>query len=167
GFQILLNAVNRIQDIPYQLVIAGEGPYRSQLEKMVKQNNLNRVRFLGNVPESQLPKLYSSADIFVNPDLTAPAFGLVAAEALSCGIPVIASNNGALPEVVTPEVGICVPAGDPEKLAIALRELYQDRTRRQQMSQEARNRVESLFTVDRLAEETEKVYKSVQCKMQN
>jgi L-malate glycosyltransferase len=165
GYHILIDAVSRIKNIPYQVIIAGDGPYRSQLEKMVKQHNFDRIRFLGNIAESQVPWLYSAADIFVHPDLTAPAFGLVAAESLSCGTPVIASNTGALPEVVTPEVGICVPAGDSKQLAEAILALYQNASKRNQMALATRKRAESMFTVERMAEEMERIYKSVQCKM--
>lgn len=158
GYHILIEAVSRIKDTPYQVIIAGEGPYRSLLEKMVAEKRLSRILFLGKVAESQVPWLYSAADIFVHPDLTAPAFGLVAAESLSCGTPVIASNTGALPEVVTSEVGICIPAGNPEKLTDAIIKLYQDKSNRVQMGLRGRKRAVTLFTIDRMAEETETVY---------
>ncbi|MCX7918796.1 MAG: glycosyltransferase family 4 protein [bacterium] len=165
GFQILLEAVINLKDIPYQLIIAGEGPYLIKLKERAKTRKLTQqVRFLGKVSEAELPYLYSAADIFIIPELTAPAFGLVAAEALACGTPVIASNTGALPEVVTPEVGICIPAGDTDKLANAIRELYQNKEKWNQMRYSARTRAETMFTVDRMAEETERIYKSI-CKI--
>ncbi|MFB3894710.1 MAG: glycosyltransferase family 4 protein [bacterium] len=159
GYHILIEALRKINNIPYQVIIAGDGPYRSQLEKMVKQYHLDRVTFLGKVAESEVPGLYRAADVFVHPDLTAPAFGLVAAEALSCGTPVIASHTGALPEVVTPEVGITIPPGDPETLASAMLELYLNSKRRNQMGIAARQRAESLFTLERMAAETESAYR--------
>lgn len=162
GFQVLLEAVTHINDISYQLVIAGDGPYRRQLEHMAVKNKINHIRFLGRVDISELPWIYSAADVFVNPDLAAPAFGLVAAEALSCGTPVLASNTGALPEIVTPEVGLCVPPNDATQLAAALRTLYQNKGTRWQLAQAARKRAESLFTVHRMAVETEKVYQRLE-----
>src|SRR5208283_4207651 len=106
---------------PISLVIAGDGDYRSALESDVQSRQLKNVTFLGKVEEAKLPALYSAADIFIHPDLTAPAFGLVAVESMACGTPVLASHTGALPEVLSSDSGFLFPRGDAHQLAVLLR----------------------------------------------
>ena len=86
-----------------RLWIAGKGAQREELERLsVSLGMGDRIRFLGFVPEEDLPGLYSVADAVLMPSLDLEGFGLVTAEALSCGTPVLASDAGANTEVVGP-----------------------------------------------------------------
>ena len=108
-----------------ELVIGGSGPGRATLEQ--RAAGLQHVRFAGFVPDAELSVLYRSAAVAVMPTRSGEGFGLMAAEALSCGTPVIASNDGALGEVVRDGVdGLLVTAGDAGALADALRRVHAD-----------------------------------------
>jgi glycosyltransferase involved in cell wall biosynthesis len=103
GLALLIRAFSRTTaDHPKaRLWIAGKGAQREELERLTAESGLSgRVRFLGFVPEADLPGLYAAADLVVMPSLDLEGFGLVTAEALACGTPVLASDAGANAEVV-------------------------------------------------------------------
>ncbi|ONI70995.1 hypothetical protein ALI144C_51510 [Actinosynnema sp. ALI-1.44] len=91
------------------------------------------VTFVSNLPAEEYASLVSSAEIMCVPSLF-EGFSLPAAEAMSCGIPVVATTGGALPEVVG-DAGVLVPPGDPTALARALRDLLDDPGRRATLGQ--------------------------------
>ena len=100
------------------------------------------LRCVGAVPRSRMPDFWNSVDIAVVPSLYEP-FGLVALEALACGVPVVATSVGGLPEIVVDgQSGILVPPGDPAALAQALRALLTDERLRLRLAQGARRRAE-------------------------
>jgi glycosyltransferase involved in cell wall biosynthesis len=103
GLQELIDAVAIIQKrVPDLLLcIGGTGPIRNTLERHVDELSIrNNVRFLGFVPEDQLPLAYRAADISVVPTAALEGFGLVAAESLAAGTPTMVTPVGGLPEVV-------------------------------------------------------------------
>ncbi|MBE9062332.1 glycosyltransferase family 4 protein [cf. Phormidesmis sp. LEGE 11477] len=84
------------------LAIAGKGPLRSQLEAQVERLGLaNNVRFLGFLPEADLPMAYQAADLTVMPSQSLEGFGLVLLESLACGTPAICTPIGGMPEVLS------------------------------------------------------------------
>jgi len=86
-----------------QLWLTGRGPAESALRGQVQQLRLDAsVRFLGFVPEAELPRLLNAADVAVMPSLDLEGFGLATAEALACGTPVLGSRAGATPELLEP-----------------------------------------------------------------
>ena len=106
------------------------------------------VRCVGAVPRSRMPDFWNSVSIAVVPSLYEP-FGLVALEALACGVPVVATAVGGLPEIVVDdESGILVPPGNPAALARALLALLTDERRRLRLAQGARRRAEC-FSLNR------------------
>jgi glycosyltransferase involved in cell wall biosynthesis len=90
-------------------------------------------------------RLYAEAEVAVVPSLY-EGFSLPAIEAMSCGVPLVATTGGALAEVVGPDGGVVVPPGDAGSLAIAIRDLLDDRARALDMGARARKRVEQRFT---------------------
>ncbi|MCL2391010.1 MAG: glycosyltransferase family 4 protein [Oscillospiraceae bacterium] len=105
-------------------IIAGDGELSAALKDQAKKHALHRVHFVGHVDVSQLRSLYSTADVTVVPSRREP-FGLVAIEALACGSPVIATNQGGLPDIINDEVGALVEVDDAFGLSDAiLNELY-------------------------------------------
>jgi glycosyltransferase involved in cell wall biosynthesis len=104
------------------LVIAGDGP---ELDSLRARSAGGDVRFLGRVEAAQLAELRRGAAIALVPSRSAETFGMAAAEAMACGLPVAASTVGALPELLGPEA--LVAPGDPEALAGAIRRLAGDR----------------------------------------
>ncbi len=104
------------------LVIAGDGPERVALEA---QAGTDRVHFLGHLDDERLARLRAGAAIALVPSRSAETFGLAAAEAMACGLPVAASRVGALGELLEPDA--LVPAGDAQALATAIARLTEDR----------------------------------------
>jgi glycosyltransferase involved in cell wall biosynthesis len=114
-----------IKQIPgARLFIVGEGPYRDSLESLVRENSLTEVvRFLGRVSDDDLRNLYDSATVFVLPSrrhqgLVMEGLGVVLLEAMSHGVPVIGSNIGGIPDIITDgENGYLFSTDNPEDLA--------------------------------------------------
>ena len=122
---VALDALAEIGDV--KLVIAGDGPERSALERRVDELRLNdRVRFLGSVPRETVLRLFKAADA----SLLSSAwenFPHTVVESLAVGCPVIATAVGGVPEVVRDgENGLLVPPGDPIALAHAFIEFFYD-----------------------------------------
>ncbi len=112
------------------------------------RRNISGVRFC-SIFDDQRTLYYNAADLFLYPELTQPAFGLVGAEALSCGVPVIGARHGAIPEVLG-ESEIFFKPGDAidlrEKIAIALDDL----PRLQALASAQRERVLRLYSSERM-----------------
>ncbi|MBR3182377.1 MAG: glycosyltransferase family 4 protein [Eggerthellaceae bacterium] len=97
-------------------VLAGDGEERGNLEAQARELGLKRVFFVGNVAQDELARLYNIADVDLVPSRREP-FGLVAVEAMACGTPVVATNQGGLPDFVNESVGALVNPEDPADLA--------------------------------------------------
>jgi glycosyltransferase involved in cell wall biosynthesis len=122
GIDILIEAARIYEgEHPGEIItaLAGEGELTGQLKKQVNDCKLRNVHFLGHVEYSQLRLLYSAADVTVVPSRREP-FGLVAVEALACGCPVVATNQGGLPDIINDKVGALVDVDDPVALAAAI-----------------------------------------------
>jgi glycosyltransferase involved in cell wall biosynthesis len=136
------------------------GPLPSYGFKLVRKLNLDGlVNFTGRLTQKELVKRYSAAKIAVVPSLY-EGFGLPAAEAMACGVPVIATTGGALPEVVG-NAGILVPPGKADVLAAAIKQLLNDEEIQRRMSQAGRKRVEEKFNWQQAALRTLEVYQEV------
>ncbi len=122
-----------------RLTIAGSGPEFGRLKHLAR--DLPSVQFLGFVPDEHLPGLYRSADLFVIPSVSGEGFGIVAAESLASGVPVVATDGGATGELVRHgSDGLIVPARDPVALAAAITQLGRDRALLASMAKAARAR---------------------------
>ena len=119
GVDVLLDSAAIYENADTLTLIAGDGELRPSLEEQSRRLNLKNVVFLGNQPQSILKGIYNIANCSIVPSRREP-FGLVAAEAMLCGAPVIATNQGGLPDFVTPDVGILVDVEDSEGLANAI-----------------------------------------------
>jgi glycosyltransferase involved in cell wall biosynthesis len=97
-------------------LIVGDGELRSDLEEQVERLGLNGVYFLGHQAQPEVAKIFNVADVSVVPSRVEP-FGLVAIEAMACGTPVVATNEGGLPDFVDERVGALVNVDDPDQLA--------------------------------------------------
>ncbi|MDP8223475.1 MAG: glycosyltransferase family 4 protein [Candidatus Lernaella stagnicola] len=102
GIDLLIDAVADLKtERPVWLLVGGKGPLRDALEEQARQRGIaDRVRFLGFVPDEDLPRLYRAADLFVVPTRAEENFGLIVLEAAACGTPVAATPAGSLPEVL-------------------------------------------------------------------
>ena len=126
-----------VKAVPSRLIMIGDGPDRSRAEAYCREHGLrDRVIFLGNVPN--LEEVLGSVDVFLLPS-EAESFGMAALEAMASEVPVIATNSGGLPEVVTHGVtGFLFPVGDVDSMAAAAIEILGDDARRKRMGADAR-----------------------------
>ena len=140
------------------LVIAGhEDPRYPQARQRVQTLGLEgSVSFLGDVPEEDLPALYSGAALFVFPSLY-EGFGLPVLEAMACGVPVLSSDAASLPEVVG-DAGVLLPPTDAAAWADALADLFANPARLREMGERSRARATE-FSWARAARETLSVYR--------
>jgi glycosyltransferase involved in cell wall biosynthesis len=162
GIFYLLQALTLLPE-RVTLTIVDQGvPYKTYAPQLAQKLGLtSRVTFTGKVSGEVLRQLYTSSAAVILPSLY-EGFGLPAAESMACGTPVIATRAGALPEVVGEEgAGILVPTRDPGALAQAVLEVLRDPERREKMGVAGRQRVEKLFTWQRVAERTFEVYKEL------
>ena len=102
--------------IPARLLMIGDGPQRPMAEDLCREQGFcSDVNFLGN--QNAVEEIYSIGDLFLMPSAN-ESFGLAALEAMACGVPVIASNAGGLPElVIDGKTGFSIEIGDIEKMA--------------------------------------------------
>jgi glycosyltransferase involved in cell wall biosynthesis len=169
GIDILLRAVAALQgsDLahPVRLHLVGEGPLRSELQALAMQLAIaDRVEFLGPRTPAQIADLLCSFDLVALPSRTTPVWkeqlGRALLEAMACGVPVIGSDSGAIPEVVG-DAGLIVPEGDAAALADAMARLLSSPELRRELSRRGRARVEMHYSQRRLAEQTLAVYRQV------
>ncbi|WP_367882283.1 glycosyltransferase [Rathayibacter oskolensis] len=120
----------------------------------------DRVVFAGQLSQTEMPAMLRSADIVVCAPWYEP-FGITPLEAMACGVPVVASSVGGLIDTVVEDVtGVHVPPRDPEALASALAALIDDPQRARSYGAAGRERVESRYSWDRVAADTERAYLS-------
>lgn len=102
GVPVLIRAMHRLnQHVPARLLIAGRGKpaYLRRLKSLARRLGV-RVFFLGNIPHEHIHSLYQTADCFICPSQRHESFGLVNVEAMASGLPVIASSNGGIREII-------------------------------------------------------------------
>lgn len=131
------------------LTLVGTGPEQSALKALVSELGLDqRVAFLG--VRSDVPQILASHDMLVVPSTWKEAFGYVIVEAMAVGCPVIASNIGGIPEVVTDGLeGILVEPANAQVLAAAISRLANDARLRDDLASRAREKVRNVFALDR------------------
>lgn len=135
GLSVLMDAMTLAPELGLELV--GAGPMDAQVRARATELGGHRVVVRGPLGQDALPGFYRSIDVLAVPSLDTPSwreqFGRVVVEAMACGTPVVASDGGALPEVVG-EGGVVVPQGDPAALAEALRNVVGDRDLRERLA---------------------------------
>jgi len=159
GLSTLLQAVSLLKgEMPrLELTVLGKPKTGGPTARMISELELNgHVRFVNNITTPKLRYLYARASVAVIPSLY-EGFGLPAAEAMACGVPVISTTGGALPEVVG-QAGILVPPGDPLRMARALKTLLESPEMRLSLGMQGRRRMEAGFTWDKAAQRTVQVY---------
>jgi len=159
---ILVEAFRELKtrNVPVRLFVAGGGEMLSSLKEMSKRLDVeDYIHWLGNVAD---PKgVLQASDMFLLVS-TGEAFGLVLAEAMACGVPIVGTRSGSLPEVVEEgKSGLLVPPRNAEELATAIQALSTDATLRHKMSAQALQRVKDRFTVQEAVLKTIDIYEAL------
>jgi len=163
GVDLLASVIPKIceMDEKIRFVIAGDGPKRILIEQAVETHNLHeRVEILGSIPHSHVRNILVRGDIFLNTSLV-EAFCMAVLEAASCGLPVVSTNVGGLPEVLpAPLIRLTDPTieGLLYGVELALEDLKQKRF---VPPAEAHKMVERIYSWHDVAKQTEEIYRTV------
>ncbi len=162
GFDVLIDAVARTD---VQLVLGGTGPLTDMLKARAKASGAaDRIHLVGAIAEADLPAWHHASDMYCLSSVEpAEAFGLVQAEAMACGRPVINTelNNGVNhlnPDGVS---GLTVPVGDAEAMAAAIRRLAADPGLRKRLGEAGRERISTQFSIPAMVGQTLDIYRDV------
>ena len=159
GLNFLLEAVARIRTKqPIRLTVIGQPKKDGIIENLVAKLGVSDiVHFTGRIENEAFADYYAKATIAVVPSLY-EGFGIPAAEAMACGVPLISTSGGALPEVVG-DAGVIVPPADAKALAEAIERLLNAPEERKKYAQAGLKRVHSVFSWKKAAEEVAEVYR--------
>ena len=164
GVDLLLEACAGLAGA-WELHLVGEGNRRGSLAAQARQLGIaNRVTLHERIPAHAMPAFYQGLDVLVLPSRTRPnwkeQFGRVLIEAMACGVAVVGSDSGEIPQVIG-QAGVVFPEGDATALRYALQELLDDHARRATLAAAGRRRVLEHFTMQRIAAATVAVYRQI------
>ncbi len=148
------------QSVPSRLLLVGDGPDRTECEKLCRELELcDSVHFLGK--QDALVEILTAADLFLLPSQS-ESFGLSALEAMACGVPVISSSTGGLPEVnIHTETGYIAEIGDISRMARYAVDLLTNETKHARFAKNARNRAVEVFDTASILPQYERFYEKV------
>lgn len=141
GYETLVRALSVLTDLPWSLEVIGgldfDPPHVAQVRAAIAEAGLkDRIRLQGALAPEELEAAYGRADLFVHPSHY-EGYGMVLAEALRRGLPVVCTTGGAASETVPDGAGVKVPPADADALSRALRPLISDRAARRNLSDAA------------------------------
>jgi glycosyltransferase involved in cell wall biosynthesis len=170
GIDTLIRSMTLVRkEIPEsRLHIVGEGPLRDSLHHLVQEIGLaDSIHFYGKVNDEDLSRLYDSASVFVLPSrtyqgLVMEGLGVVLVEAMSRGVPVIGSNVGGIPDIITDgQNGFLVPEQEPEVLSEKIIELLSNPHFAEQFRQAGYNTVKMRFSWEMISRQFSEAYAQV------
>jgi glycosyltransferase involved in cell wall biosynthesis len=164
GIDVLLTALHDLAD-SWRLDLLGSGPDQTRLAELAHRLQIaDRVRFRPWIPSAQIVDYYRSLDVLVLPSRSRSnwkeQFGRVLVDAMACGVPVIGSTCGEIPNVIG-DAGLIFPEGNAAALRDHLRTLQHDAALRRELAQRGRQRVLDRFTQEQIARQTYEVYCAV------
>jgi glycosyltransferase involved in cell wall biosynthesis len=165
GPNVLLRAFANIKKVypDVQLIFAGRGPMKNELKNLAKKLEVDeRISFTGYVEQELKPLYYKSADIFCLPSVKlTEAFGIVNLEAMACGLPIVASELGGIPDLVKDgENGLLFKPGNVKELSYKLEYLLDNKNLMKNMGKKG-EKLAADYSWIKIAEKTEAVYKSL------
>jgi len=159
GVDMALRAVAQCRNdgVDVNYLVVGSGKKRKEYQRLAEELRIAaHVRFVGNVPEAELPAVFNIASAYVGVSRRADGsrvegFGVALAEASACGLPVIAGQSGGLAEAVHDgETGLVVNPDDPDAVATALKRLVSDQLFARRLGQAGRKAIETYYNWDRV-----------------
>lgn len=169
GFEYLIKAMKNIlkEHDTVQLTIVGSGPLEKKLKELIKELKLqDNVKIMKNVSDNELLHLYNSSDLFVLPSIVdsqgnTEGLGVVLLEAMACGLPVIGSDIGGIPDIIqNNETGLLVPEKDISGLSRAVLNLIENENLRKKFAINGYDRVKAKFSWEKIAENYIKIYEN-------
>ena len=152
--------MSELKDDDITLLIVGTGNYESYLKKVCHQLGLdNTVTFYGYCPRERLSQLYNKADVFILPSL-AESFGIVFAEAMACGLPVIGGRTGGVPDLVKEDNGILVNPSKIDDITNAIITLKTNSALREKMGITNRKKVVDAYSWYNVAQSYLSIYRA-------
>lgn len=146
GLRFLLKAyASLLERYPQlELLVVGQPKAGGDTEQLLRRLNIkDRVQFVSGISTQQMVHYYAEATVAVVPSVY-EGFGLPAGEAMACGVPVVSTNGGALPEVVG-DAGLQVPVRDADAIAAAVVRLLEDAPLREELASKGRRRIDEKF----------------------
>jgi glycosyltransferase involved in cell wall biosynthesis len=159
GLAVLLDAV-RVSESRFDVLVVGGGPLAPRYVALAAEAGLEgRIHLVGPADHDSLPNLYAACDVVAVPSIVPEAFPVVALEALSCAVPVVASDSPGVRVIVKhEETGLLVPAGDAEALARAIDRLLGDHRLRRSLGDSGRRHVIANYSWTRIGAMLERIY---------
>lgn len=167
GLAYLIEAAGRLRDrVPARIVAIGIGPERERLEALARERNI-AVDFRNKVPDAELHLAFLTSDVLVLPSIIdargdTEGLGVALLDAMSYGIPAIASRVGGIPDIIEDGVsGLLVPPADPQALAEAIERVATDPAYAKRLAEGGRERLRTHFSWDVITAKWEAVYRTV------
>lgn len=158
GLDLLIDALPRLQDFPIHLTIVGDGAERSSVMANAERLNVaSRISWAGAIPDAS--RLLWAFDLLVLSSRT-EGTPMVLLEAMSALVPVLVTNVGGIPDVVSPAEAVLVPPEDPAALAAGIRAVQLDRDGAAERARRARERLDAKFAVDPWVDAQDVIYQS-------
>jgi len=145
GVRILCDVARDLTDLDF--IFVGDGPEREYLINATKINS--NIKFIGRIDNRFLDRYYNCADVFCIPSQYEEGFGRVVMEAVACGLPVVGSNKGGIPEALDESVSILVEPSK-ENLKKAIEDLYKDQNRYLELKKNCRKYAEKNFSEENI-----------------
>jgi glycosyltransferase involved in cell wall biosynthesis len=164
GLDLLIEAVAALPGV-WRLILGGSGPEKDRLEELAHALGIaERVFFDGQIPSTQMPSYYHQLDALVLASRTRPnwkeQFGRILVEGMACGVPVVGSDSGEIPNVIG-DAGLIFKENDADDLRRQLSRLQQQPELRRELGLRGRRRVLERYTQAQIAAQTVQVYREV------
>ena len=152
SYQQLAGALAHLQDLPWRLLIAGDGPARAKVEAALAAAAPGRALLLGALGQSEVAALYAASELCLWPAVN-EAYGMAMLEAQAAGLPVVSCAARGVPEVVEHgRTGLLAAAGDVAGIAVLARRLLADARERARLGEAAAQRVAAAHSLEAAAE---------------
>lgn len=164
GIDLILRALKDLKEENeenLELLVVGTGNCQSELKKLAVELGLGKsIHFHGYCDRQKLPELYNKACAFILPS-HAESFGMVFGEAMACGLPIIGTNTGGIPDLVAEDCGILVDCDNVEQIKDAIVKIVSSARLRKSLGDNGCRRINTHFTWEAVANQYESIYRRI------